>query len=343
MIRLSKRPAPVAQPRRRARGTLCAWVAGALALATLSAPGARAADDSFPSRPMRMIVPYAVGGISDIAARIISQRLQARFNQTVVVENKLGAAGAVGLAQLTAAPADGYTMSTISTGYSWLAAMYPNLPINPDRDFAGLAFLAHSPYVLVARADAPFRTVQEFVAFAKANRGKISYATGGVGSQQHLFGEWLQADAGIEMTNIPYNGSSLVMNSLLSGQVHVIFDPAATTMVQMKAGKVRALATTGPTRTALMPDVPTLLESGVSVQGTLWLGAVVRAGTPAAIVNKLNGEINNILLEADVKQRLAGMELYVDAMPAQKFDGFLQSEIKAWGKIVRDKNIKAPN
>ena len=258
-----------------------------------------------------------------------------------MVENKLGAAGAVGLAQVTAAPADGYTIGVISTGYAWLSAMYPNLPINPEKDFAGLAFIANSPYVLVARSDAPYKTVPEFIRYAKANKGKISYATGGIGTLQHLFGEWMQSEAGIEMTNIPYNGSSLVMNSLLAGQVHVIFDPAATTAVMMKAGKVRALATTGTTRTEQMPEVPTLLESGVPVQGTLWLGMVVRAGVPPAIINLLNREINAILLEPEIKQRLAGMEMYVEAMSAPKYDAFLRSEIKTWGTIVRDKNIKA--
>jgi len=302
---------------------------------------AMAADGGFPDRPIRMIVPYAVGGVSDIAARIIGQRLTERLGKAVLVENKLGAAGAVGLAQVTAAPADGYTIGFISTGYAWLSAMYPNLPINPEKDFAGLAFIANSPYVLVARADAPYKTVPEFIRYAKANRGKISYATGGIGTLQHLFGEWMQSEAGIEMTNIPYNGSSLVMNSLLADQVHVIFDPAATTAVMIKAGKVRALATTGTARTEQMPDVPTLLESGVPVQGTLWLGMVVRSGVPPAIINLLNREINAILLEPEIKQRLAGMEMYVDAMSAPKYDAFLKSEIKTWGTIVRDKNIKA--
>jgi len=315
----------------------------ALVLAALGSVGRSviAADDAYPDKPIRMIVPYAAGGVSDIAGRLIGQRLSARLGKPVLVENKLGAAGAVGLAQVANLPADGYTIGFVSTGYAWLSAMYPNLPINPETDFVPLAFVAYSPYMLVARADAPFKTVQEFIKYAKANKGKISYATGGIGTQQHLFAEWMQSETGIEMTNIPFNGSAQVMNSLLGGQVEVIFDPAATTAVMIKAGKVRALATTGSTRTALMPEVPTLLESGVPVQGTLWLGLVIRSGVPASIVNRLNQEINATLLEPEIKQRLAGMEMYVDAMSPAKFGALLTSEIKTWGTIVRDKKIKA--
>ena len=309
-------------------------------LLAASAP-AHAVDEAFPEKPIRFVVPYAAGGVADIAARLVAQKLTARLGKPMLVDNVPGAAGAVGLAHVANQPADGYTIGVVSTGYAWLSEMYPALPINPERDFAPLAFIANSPYLLVARVDAPFKSLPDFLKYARTNKGKVNYATGGVGTLQHLFGEWMQSSTGIEMTNIPFNGSALVMNSLLAGQVDVIFDPAATTAVMMKAGKVRPLATTSPARTALMPEVPTLLELGVPVQGTLWLGMVVRNGVPAAVINRLNREINAVLEEADLRQRLAGMEMYVDPMPPAKFGALLTSEIKTWGTIVREKNIKA--
>lgn len=324
----------------------CTWLGnawlrliGAAALA-VTACAASAADDGFPNRAIRIVVPYSAGGSADAAARVVAQKLTLRLGQPVTVENKAGAGGTVGLRQVFGLPADGYTIALIASGYEWLPAMYARLPFNPNSDFTALALLGSAPYIFITHPNRPFKTVAEFVAHAKVNNGKVSYATAGIGTLHHLLGTLLQAEAGIVMMAIPYGGAAPAEVALLGGQVDVMFDPVGLATVQVKAERARPLATTGSTRAKALPDVPTFSESGIPIRASFWLGLAVRTGVPPAIVSRLNQEINTILQDPEVKQRFDAISLEIDPGPPSKFAAFLEFSSKGWGKVVRDSGIK---
>ena len=313
-------------------------VLGALALAAATLV---AAQGTFPERSIRVVVPQPAGGAGDTVTRIVAQRLAVRLGTPVVVENRAGAGGTLGTAIVAKAPADGYTLVFASTGYATFQAMYPKLTFDPATDLAPLAMIGSVPFLFLVRNDAPFRSVAEMIAFAKAQPGKLNYATAGNGSLSHLLSAWLMAEAGIQMTHIPFSGTAPALGALLGGQVDMAFDPITTSAALVAAGKARALAVSGGARARGTPNIPTLVESGYPVRGAVWLALMLPAGVPAPISARLNREINAVLQEPEVRAQLQSRDIDIDAQTPEQFSAFLASEIRTWGKIVRDIGIKA--
>jgi len=313
----------------------------AASVAIVSAGVPAIAQERFPSRPVRIVVPFAPGGAGDVVTRLIASRLTTRMGQPVITENRVGAGGSVGLTSVTKSPADGYTIAFVSTGYAWLAATYPALGFNPARDLIPVAQLCSQPYTAIARKDAPFKTVREFIAYAKANPGKANFASAGSGTLTHLLPAWLAAEAGISMNHIPYSGTAPAMNSVIAGQTDIYFDPVSTSKVQIKAGTVMGLATTGTVRSPALADLPTLAESGLQTRGSVWYGFMVPAGTPGAVVARLNQEVNGVLGESEIKQTMAGMDFTIETGDVASFGSFLEQQTAVWTKVIKDNNIKA--
>lgn len=317
------------------RGVLCTLCAG-LALG----PAAWAADDAYPTKPVRIIVPFAPGGAGDAVTRIVASQLGTRLGQTVIVDNRPGAGGATGAGAVIKSPPDGYTIAFVSSGYAMLAAMNPKLPFDTTKDLLPIAQIGSVPYVFLTRLDAPYKTVPEFIAYAKAHPGKIAFASAGVGTLTHLVPAWISAEAGISLNHIPYGGTAPAMNSLVAGQTDVYFDPVSTSMPQLDAQRVRAMATTGTKRAASLPDVPTLNELGFKARGATWFGLMAPVGTPQSVIEKLHREVNQVLASDETKRRLADLHFDIEPRSITEFGDFVQSEIRTWGRIVRDNGIK---
>lgn len=314
-----------------------AWLA-VLTWACMLPPAA--AQEVYPSKPLRIVVPFAAGGAGDVVTRIVAQRLTTRIGQPVVVENRPGAGGSAGPAVVARAAADGYTLGFASSGYALLPALYPNLPFNPAKDLTPVALLVSIPYVVLARKDAPFNTMAELVAQAKTRPGAVSLASAGVGTLTHLLPMWFAAEAGITLNHIPYAGAGPSLNSVLGGQTDINFDPVSSALPQLRAGKVKALAVTGDARVKAIADVPTLAELGYQARGTTWFGFLAPTGTPKAIVDKLNADLNAVLNEEDTKQRLQGMDFTIEAASVTKFATYLDSQFELWTRIIKTNNIK---
>lgn len=313
------------------------------AAAILLAIGATAAPvmaQDYPNRPVRIVVPYAAGGTADSSARLIAQRLTARMGQPVTVENKPGAGGTVGLKSVLAAPADGYTITLLASGYEWLPVMYTQLNFDPLTDFTPVAMIGSAPYIFITHPGRPYKSLADFIRHAKTNQGKTSYATAGMGTLHHLLGTLLQSRAEIAMTAIPYGGAAPAEAALLGGHVDVMFDPIGMATNQVKGQKVTPLASTGPRRSASLPDVPTFEELGVPLRASFWLGLAVRAGVDAAIVKRLNQEINAVLREPALRDRFNDMALEVDPRTPEDFGKFLQEGATSWQAIVRASGLK---
>jgi len=312
-----------------------------IAALTIAAATSAAAQDAYPAKPVRIVVPFAAGGSGDVVTRIVAQRLGARLNQQFIVDNRPGAGGATGAAIVAKAAPDGYTLSFVSSGHAWLAATNSNLTFSPTKDLTPVALICSVPYVFLTRSDAPFKTVPEFVAYAKANHGKVSLASAGVGTLTHLLPAWLSSETGITINHIPYGGTAPAMNSLIAGQTDVYFDPVATSMPHVRGGKVRALATSGNTRSRSTQDIPTLAELGYQARGATWFGLMAPSAVPKAIIDKLNHEVNAVLGEEDMKQRLHAMDFTIEATTVARFATFLDGQTTVWTKIVKDNGIKA--
>ena len=325
--------APASGARRRA------LQAGAALLAPFA--GAAFANEPFPQRPLRLIVPFPPGGPVDLTGRTIAQRLTERLGQPVVVENKAGAGGIVGAEAAARAPADGYTLFMCAIHHSVLPALRPKLPYDILKDFVPVSFGASFPIILVVHPSVAAKSVPELIALAKANKGKLAYSSAGNGGGTHLAGELFASLAGVELNHIPYKGSAPAMADLIGGQVQMMFSDGPTALPQIQAGKVRALAVGSPKRSALVPDLPTIAESGLpGYEAYSWAGVVAPAGTPAPIVARLNTEIAAILNQADVKQRLLQSGAEAMGTTAEQFGTILKNEIAKWSKVVRQANIQ---
>jgi len=314
--------------------------AACLAVLTWGGIGSASALD-YPTRPVRWIVPYTPGGGTDITARIVAQWLTERLGQQFFIENKPGAGNNIGTEAAIHSPPDGYTLLLVNPANAINTTLYPKLPFNFIGDTAPVAGIMRVPNVMEVNPSVPAKTVAEFIAYAKANPGKINWATSGNGTSVHLSGELFKMMTGVELTNIPYKGSAPALTDLIGGTVQVIFDNMPPSLPHIRAGKLRALAVTTATRSDALPEVPTVAETVPGYEASSWSGVCAPSGTPAAIVDLLNKEINAALTDPKIKARLASMgSTTITGGPAE-FATFLSEETDKWGKVVRAANIKA--
>lgn len=295
----------------------------------------------YPSRPVRIIVPVPPGGALDIHARLIAQFLSEHMGQSFVVENKPGAATNLGVEAAVRAPADGYTLLLIPGSVAVNETLYKDLPFHFLRDIVPIAMISGFPLVMEVAPSVPAKTVPEFIAYAKANPGKISMATSGNGSPQHITGEFFMMKTGIKMVAVPYHGGAPAITDLMAGQVQVYFSPLPESMAVIKAGKVRALAVTTAERSAVLPDVPTVAESVAGFEASTWQGIGAPTGTPTEIVTKLNTAINSALADPGIKARLASLGSTPRPMSPAEFKSFIAAEIDKWAKVIQAANITA--
>jgi tripartite-type tricarboxylate transporter receptor subunit TctC len=292
---------------------------------------------SWPSRPIRMVVPLSPGGFADVPGRILAARLSSLLGYNVFVENRPGAGGTIGADFVAKSAPDGYTLLFTGTPHVISAWVYKKLPYDPLKDFEPVALVASGPYVLVVNPQLPVHSIRELIAAAKAQPGKIDYASSGNGSAQHLVSALFASMAGIELNHVPYKGSGPAMQDLLGGQVKVSFAGIPNVLPHVKAGRLRALAVSTPQRSPDLPDVPTAAEAGVpGYQATLWLNLAAPAGTPGEIVQRVYAETAKALQDAELQQsfRAAGVE--ASPMSPQELAGFMRGEYEKWGKVVRD-------
>ena len=320
-----------------------AVLAAALALAGGLAP-ALAADPvaDYPSRPIRIVVPFAAGGPSDIMARTLAQKLTLAWGQPVVVDNRTGAAGIIGADAVAKSAPDGYTLLQAQVGDTISVSLYSKLPYNFEKDFAPITLAGLTPFILVAHPSVPARDLRELIALAKAKPGTLSFGSSGAGTASHLAGELLKSSAGIDITLVPYKGQAPATGDLLGGQISMMFNNPITSLAHVKTGKLRALAVSTGKRFSQLPEVPTVAESGLpGFDVGFWLGALAPAGTPRPIVDKLNAAMVKALREPDVVERLAGLGVEIVGTSPDEFARVIRADIVKWAKVVKDSGAKA--
>jgi tripartite-type tricarboxylate transporter receptor subunit TctC len=301
-----------------------------------------AAAQNWPTRPVRIVVPFAVGGPADVYARFLAQRLPDQLGQPFVVENRPGAGAVIGTDLVAKAPPDGYTLLLMSNTHTVNETLVQNKPYNLTRDFVPVAPINYSDLVLVAHPSVSANNIQQVLKAARERPGKMNYASSGTGTPYHMAGELFKSMGGVFLVHIPYKGSSGARTDLLGGQVDLMFDAVTTMTEQIKAGKAKAIATTGKQRSTVLPDVPTVHESGVpNYEATIWLGLLAPKGTPAAVVQRLNEAVSKIVSQPEVQQGWSRQGATAMVMNAQAFDKYVQDDIQKWAKVIRSANIKA--
>jgi tripartite-type tricarboxylate transporter receptor subunit TctC len=308
--------------------------------ATLPAGARMARAQTYPARPVRIIVGYPPGDSPDTVARILGQWLSDRLGQPFVIENKPGAATNIAVQAAVDAAADGYTLLWVTTANTSNVTFYEGLHFDFLRDVAPVAALVRVPLVMVVNPSVPAKTVAEFIAYAKSNPGKINMASAGVGGTIHLAGELFKSMAGVDMLHVPYRGSPPAISDLMTGRVQVMFDALPSSLPHIRSGALRALAVTTLTRSDVLPDVPTVADTVAGYEASAWIGSTARRGTPAQIVETLNREINAGLANPIIKARLADLGMTpVPATPAE-FGSFLAAETEKWGRVIKFAGIK---
>jgi tripartite-type tricarboxylate transporter receptor subunit TctC len=309
----------------------------ALAALLLAAVPLAAHAQSWPDRPVKIVVPFGPGGFTDVAARILQKELGASLGQPVVIENKPGAGSTIGTAEVANAKPDGYTLVMISTTHVISPHLYKQIPYDPLKGFTPVMKLAEGPYVLVVHPSLPAKNVAELVALARSQPGVIDYASSGNGSAQHLVGALFNSSAGVKLNHVPYKGSNQAMNDVIAGNVKVSFVGVPNALPNLANGKLRALAVSTAKRYGELPDVPTIAEAGVpGYDATVWLGLLAPAGTPREVVHKINAEIGKVLSTPDARKLLASAGVDVSIAGSDEFAKLLVSELDRWGKVVRE-------
>jgi tripartite-type tricarboxylate transporter receptor subunit TctC len=296
---------------------------------------------AYPSRPVRIIAPFAPAGNTDLLARLIGQWLSERLGQPFIIENRPGAGTNIGTEAVVRAPADGYTLLLISPSAAINATLYDKLNFVFLRDIAPVAGVIRAPLVMEVNPTVPAKTVPEFIAYAKANPGKLTMASPGIGTACHVFGELFKMMAGVKMVHVPYRGTGPALTDLIGGQVQIFFDGLPTSLEHIRSGKLRALAVTTATRSDVLPDIPTLSDFLQGYEASLWFGFGAPKNTPSEIVNKLNEEINAALDDPKMKARLADLGGTVLPGSPADFGKLIADETEKWGKVIRAANIKA--
>jgi len=306
----------------------------------LGGAASAALAQAYPNKPIKLIVPFAPGGFTDVVARILGQKLSVSLGQPFVIENKAGAGSTIGTDFVAKAAPDGYTLVMVSTTHVISPAIYPKLPYDPIKSFTPVGKLVDSAYVLLVNPKVPANNVAEFIALAKASPDKIHYASSGNGSSQHLMGGMFAAMAGVKMKHVPYKGSGGAANDLVAGVVESSFAGVPNAMAQDPAGRLKALAVTTSKRIPQLPDVPTMQEAGVpGYNASVWLGLLAPAGTPKEVVMKLNAEIAKVLSAADTKKELYAAGVEADISSPEALNTLMVQELDRWGKIIKDAGI----
>ncbi|MCZ2495194.1 tripartite tricarboxylate transporter substrate binding protein [Xylophilus sp. Kf1] len=314
----------------------------ALTLALPLAARAQPAAAEWPQRSVQMLIPYPPGGSADLVARPLSIALQPRLGQPVVLDYKPGAGGTLASGLLARARPDGYTLIMVLAAHAINQSLYPRLPYDTRKDFAPVSWVANLPFVLVVGPTMKVRSVQELIAEARAQPGKLTFASAGIGNTGHLAGEMFASSLGIKMTHVPYKGSAAVVNALMAGEVDLAFDTVSTAMPQVASGRLRGLATTGAQRSSLAPDLPTMREAGVPdfvVDG--WYAVMAPAGTPPAIRERLQREIVAALAQPELKKQLAASGYQTVGSTPAELDQHIQREIDRWAQVVKSSGAQA--
>jgi tripartite-type tricarboxylate transporter receptor subunit TctC len=313
-----------------------------LSVLALAAHGAANAADAYPTKPVRVVVPFAPGGINDVLARILSQKLTENLGATIVIDNRGGAGGTLGSNIVAHASPDGYTLlfsssSTIAVSPS----MYSNLPYDPVKDFSAIAQVASVGSVLVVHPSIPANSVKELIAYAKANPGKLNYGSAGAGASQHLASELFKTMAGINMVHVPYKGGGPAMADLLGGQISLMIELLPTALPQIKGGKIRALAVSTPKRSPVLPDLPTIAETLPGYDLTIWTGILAPGGTPKEIVQRLSSAVLTVLKSPEMRERLASQGAEPVGDTPEQFSAYIKKEIERWAVVVKASGAKA--
>ena len=306
--------------------------------AALALPAAHA--QTWPARPIRVVVPYTPGGFTDVTARLVAQKLQERLGQPVTIDNKPGANSIIGVDLIAKAPPDGYTIGVVIAAYAANTTLYPKLPYDPKKDLIPVSLIGVAPLMAAVNNNAPFKTAPELVAYAKRNPGKISFGSSGNGSAAHLTTEFLKAHTGTFMVHIPYRGAAPALNDLMGGQIQLFFDAASGLIGPGKSGQVRVIGIASDRRLPAAPDVPTFIEQGITgFTGSTWAGVLAPAGTPREIVRRIADEVARIVRMDDVKARLEAMGTIPVGSTPEEFQTFLDAETAKWGKVIRDAKV----
>ena len=300
-------------------------------------------SQTFPSRPVKLIAPFPPGGPVDTLSRIVGEKFQQRTGQPVVVDNRPGGAGNIGIDMVAKAAPDGYSWLFVPQGNITInATLIPNMPFNWERDFAPVTLIAYAPNMLAVNPSVPAKTTQELIAYAKANPGKLTYGSPGIGSALHLIGELMRREAGIDIVHVPYKGTPQAMQDLIGGQISMMFGSVPVLLPQVKAGKLRGIAVTTAKRSEAVPELPTLIEGGLkNLDIPSWYGALVPAGTPRETIAKIQSEIAAIVALPDVHAKLEAQGLYAVANKPEEFAAQIKRETAVWAKVIREAGIKA--
>jgi tripartite-type tricarboxylate transporter receptor subunit TctC len=316
-------------------------IRGAVAALCLLA-GFGASAQSYPTRPVKLVVPYGVGGSADVYARYIGAKLSESLGQPVVIENRPGAGSIVGTDAVAKSEPDGYTLLMMSNTHTVNETLIPKKPFDLMKDLAPITGVSYSDLMMVVATSVPANTVQEFIALAKSKPGSLNYASSGNGTPYHMAGELFKAMAGVDLVHIPHKGSDQARASVLGGQVQMMFDAVPTMVASAAGGKVKALATTGAKRSPVTPNIPTVAEAGVpGYESGIWLGLMAPAKTPRPVLDKLNAEVNKVINSPETKETWLKQGTVAMGMSIDQFDKFLREEIVKWAKVVKVSGAKA--
>ncbi len=298
------------------------------------------AQQNYPARPIRVVVPYTPGGITDVVTRIVAQEVSKSVNQNVLIDNRPGANSILGVDIVSKANADGYTIASVIAAHAANQTLYPKLPYDSIKSFAPVSLLVTAPLIVCATNSLAAKDAKELVALAKTKPGALAFASSGIGAAAHLTTELLMLTMGIKMTHVPYKGTAPALQDLIGGQIQVMMDTPSSMLPHVRGGKIKVLGMASEKRIAAAPDIPTLTETGVPVVGGTWVGWLAPAGTPKAAVDKLSGEVQTIFKRQDIRDRLIQMGIDpVGNSPAQ-FDQFLRDEVAKWGKVIKQAGVK---
>ena len=334
----------MSHPATGGRATPRSILLGIALVIAISAVQGHAQTAKYPDRPVKMLVGFAAGGGTDVAARVLAQKLTESLGQSVVVENRPGASGMIAAEATAKAAADGYTLMMGSqTTLAVAPALYRKFAIDAGRDFAGVAMAGISPLVLVVHPSVPAQSVADLIALAKARPGTINFGSGGLGTTPHMAGELFAIQAGIKMVHVAYRGEAPAINDLLGGQLHLIFANLSAVIGNVKAGSLRALAVTSAERAAASSDTPTIAETALpGFDAATWFALVAPTGTPRDVVARLNAEVTRLVDQPDTKQRFADLGMSIGAGTPDALDAYIRSEISKWSKVIKDADIRAP-